>query len=226
MAKQPQETRDATASPNEADRIAGRAYEKPSLVRREWLSQLVAVSKSSGISTDGAPSDRRLKDDIRLVGRTFDGLNVYTFRYKQDPVFHMGVMAQEVLQVHPEAVFERDGYLAVDYGRIGHPPIGNLRRPYVNPSLVRRERLAQVAADSKVSGISTDASDIRLKDDIRLVGRTDDGLNVYVFRYRNDPVFRMGVMAQQVLRIHPEAVGERDGYLTVDYSRIGNPPAH
>ena len=230
MAKQPQETRNEPASPSEASRTAERSYEKPSLLRREKLSQLAALSKSSGISTDNVQSDRRLKDDIRLVGRTFDGLNVYTFRYKNDPIVRMGVMAQEVLPVHPEAVSERDGYLAVDYSRIGSAPIGGSRpaeapRRYSKPALVARQRLAQVSATPKSSGISTDGqgSDIRLKDDIRLVGRTFDGLNVYTFRYKQDPLVRMGVMAQEVLAVHPEAVCEIDGYLAVDYRRIGDP---
>ncbi len=230
MAKHPQETRNEPASPSEASRTAERPYETPSLLRREKLSQLVALSKSSGISTDNVQSDRRLKDDIRLVGRTFDGLNVYTFRYKNDPVVRMGVMAQEVLPVHPEAVSERDGYLAVDYSRIGSAPLGGSRpgeapRRYSKPALVARQRLAQVsAALVKSSGISTDGqgSDIRLKDDIRLVGRTFDGLNIYTFRYKRDPLVRMGVMAQEVLAVHPEAVGEIDGYLAVDYGQIGN----
>jgi hypothetical protein len=67
-------------------------------------------------------SDMRAKEDIRLVGRTFDGLNIYTFRYKGDPVTHMGVMAQEAQKIHPDAVIRlEDGYLAVDYSRIGGP---------------------------------------------------------------------------------------------------------
>ena len=67
-------------------------------------------------------SDMRAKEDIHLVGRTFDGLNIYTFRYKGDPVTQMGVMAQEVQKVHPDAVIRlEDGYLAVDYSRIGQP---------------------------------------------------------------------------------------------------------
>ncbi len=120
--------------------------------------------------------DRRLKQDIRLVGRTFDGLAVYTFRCGNDPVVRMGVMAQDVLEVHPEAVGEIDGYLAVDYGRIGNPPVeglephadpsasstsrqGSVRRAYDKPSLVLRERLAEVAAAFvKVSGIGTDST--------------------------------------------------------------------
>ena len=67
-------------------------------------------------------SDMRAKEDIHLVGRTFDGLNIYTYRYKGDPVTHMGVMAQDVQKIHPDAVIRlEDGYLAVDYSRIGQP---------------------------------------------------------------------------------------------------------
>lgn len=210
-ARQPQ----APARPRPA---AGRPYSKPTLVKRERLAQVSADSKISATTI----SDRRLKQDIRRVGRTFDGLGIYVFRYVGEPTFQMGVMAQEVLAVRPEAVGERNGYFVVDYARIGGPA----RRPYARPSLARRERLSQVSADSKVSGITTDSSDRRLKADLRLVGHTDDGINVYVFRYRNEAVHRMGVIAQEVRKRRPDAVGERDGYLTVDYSRIGKPATH
>ena len=61
--------------------------------------------------------------------------------------------------MHPEAVSERDGYLAVDYSRIGSAPIGGSRpeqapRRYSKPALVARQRLSQVsAAVAKSSGI-------------------------------------------------------------------------
>ena len=60
-------------------------------------------------------SDVRLKENVQKVGRLFNGLNVYTFRYKGSPTTHMGVLAQEVEKVHPEAVGEIGGYKAVDY---------------------------------------------------------------------------------------------------------------
>ena len=66
-------------------------------------------------------------------------------------------------------------------------------------------------------------SDIRLKKDIQQIGATDKGLPVYVFRYlwdRDDESPRVGVMAQDVLKVMPDAVSERDGYLMVDYARI------
>jgi hypothetical protein len=218
MDKQPQEPREAGAAA--AGRTSDRAYEKPTLVRRERLAQVSADTKTSGISSDNLQSDRRLKEDIRLVGRTFDGLNVYTFRFRDQSVVQMGVMAQEVLPLYPEAVGERDGYLTVDYGRIGAAagPDRSLRR-YHKPDLVRRERLSQVSAVPASSNLPP--SDVRLKRDLRLVGRTFDGLDIYTYCLAGERVVRMGVLAQEVLPLHPEAVIERDGYLAVDYGKIG-----
>ena len=63
-------------------------------------------------------SDRRLKEDIhRIAGHKWAGLPLYWFRYKSEPkVLRIGVMADEVRQVHPEAVVKVDGYDYVDYG--------------------------------------------------------------------------------------------------------------
>ena len=73
----------------------------------------------SGIGALSAFSDRRLKFDITQVGKTPSGLNTYTFRYKFAPeTLQYGVMADEVEKVIPEAVFEVDGYKAVNYSMI------------------------------------------------------------------------------------------------------------
>ena len=67
------------------------------------------------------PSDRRLKENIREVGvdqRT--ALTLYEFNYKGHPgKKFVGVMADEVALVYPEAVAERNGYLAVYYDMLG-----------------------------------------------------------------------------------------------------------
>lgn len=64
-------------------------------------------------------SDIRAKEDIKRVGETDEGLGVYTYRYKGSPVTQMGVMAQEVEQVRPEAVTQVGGLKAVNYGLLG-----------------------------------------------------------------------------------------------------------
>ena len=60
-------------------------------------------------------SDRRLKEDIRLIGKSPSGINIYSFKYYQIPGRYIGVMAQEV----PWATHMTDtGYLAVDYSKV------------------------------------------------------------------------------------------------------------
>jgi hypothetical protein len=68
----------------------------------------------------GLLSDRNEKKDIKKVGKTKDGLNVYTYKYKRDPrgVTHMGVMHQEVMKKKPEAGLIIDGVKGVDYARV------------------------------------------------------------------------------------------------------------
>ena len=64
-------------------------------------------------------SDRRLKEDIKQVGKAKNGLPIYKFKYKGDPTeqTHIGFMADEVEKVHPEAVGLAGGYKTVDYDR-------------------------------------------------------------------------------------------------------------
>lgn len=67
------------------------------------------------------------------------------------------------------------------------------------------------------------ASDIRLKKNIHKLGELDNGLGVYQYRYIDNRGPFVGVMAQEVAEIIPEALGPRAGdYMTVDYSKIGN----
>ena len=77
-------------------------------------SDTKSKSKTSGFSI----SDERMKDDIREVGELADGQPVYSFTYKNDPEdrVHIGLMAQDVEDEHPEAVREFSGVKAVDYG--------------------------------------------------------------------------------------------------------------
>jgi len=76
-------------------------------------------------------------------------------------------------------------------------------------------------------GATAAASDRRLKENIRQVGMTDRGINLYRWDW-NDEGRRVagnqegfGVIAQEVKRIIPEAISmAEDGYLRVDYTKI------
>ncbi len=92
------------------------------------------TSSSSGYSTNNpglAPligsaaqiaamgSDRRLKTEIRQIGKLMNGLAVYSYRYKWTNYKTFGVMADEVEEKFPEALGPTIlGYKTVNYSKL------------------------------------------------------------------------------------------------------------
>jgi hypothetical protein len=67
-------------------------------------------------------------------------------------------------------------------------------------------------------------SDIRVKHDIVLLGRLSNGMGLYRFAYNGSEKLYVGVIAQEALKIMPQAVAhDQEGYLIVDYSKLGVP---
>jgi Chaperone of endosialidase len=61
-----------------------------------------------------------LKHDIVMLGHLDNGLGFYRFSYNGSDKTYVGVMAQEVEAIMPEAVLRgSDGYLLVNYDRLG-----------------------------------------------------------------------------------------------------------
>jgi len=79
---------------------------------------LTSAGGASGGGAAAAASDINLKEKIEKVGEE-NGFNIYEFNYKGKPERYRGVMAQEVQKIMPEAVTEKDGFLAVFYDKIG-----------------------------------------------------------------------------------------------------------
>jgi muramidase (phage lysozyme) len=76
-----------------------------------------ALSGSTTQTTQPSFSDRRLKEDVKAVGETFDGQPIYRYRMKGENRPQLGLMAQEVEGAHPEAVGLAGGYKTVDYDK-------------------------------------------------------------------------------------------------------------
>jgi hypothetical protein len=105
---------------------------KPGTQDYQTCLQVVAMNQSAvnGLATTAALmplavlgafiSDERVKRDIAEVGRLPSGIRIYRFRYSWSDQVFVGVLAQEVAQVVPEAVIRGgDGYLRVNYARLG-----------------------------------------------------------------------------------------------------------
>ena len=63
----------------------------------------------------GLFSDRRLKTNIKAVGKLYNGLRVYSYNFLGDDRTQIGLMADEVEEVKPHAVGEFKGFKTVDY---------------------------------------------------------------------------------------------------------------
>ena len=60
-------------------------------------------------------------------------------------------------------------------------------------------------------------SDIRLKENVELIGKSPSNINIYKFNYKNIPTTYQGAMAHEV----PWASVKHDnGYMMIDYSKI------
>jgi hypothetical protein len=118
-----------------------------------------ALSGSTTTTTQpgGFFSDKRLKHDIKKVGKTYDGQDIYSYKMAGDPRTHIGLIAQQVEKKHPEAVGLRAGFKTVDYGKAtdkaasrGHFDSGGLvaRRAYAGggPSIVDAADLSAILA--------------------------------------------------------------------------------
>jgi hypothetical protein len=87
--------------------------------------QNVGVNLSSKIGAIGGAvktffsgfkfSDQRLKEDIKLVGESPSGINIYSFKYKHTDGTYEGVMAQEVPWAR---TMTHTGFYMVDYGKV------------------------------------------------------------------------------------------------------------
>lgn len=95
---------------------------------KSYSDSLTSVFSSIGNILGGAVklapmlSDAMVKTDIVPIGRLPSGVGLYSFRFKWDWTPYVGVIAQQVWEVAPEAVTRAaDGLLRVDYSRIRAP---------------------------------------------------------------------------------------------------------
>jgi len=110
---QPQQAQGVDLNANFASQLA--ASNANAAAQQQQAQNIGSLASSAAFMF--APSDRALKENIDPVGQE-NGFNLYEFNYKGDDIKYIGVMADEVEQVVPEAVIEIDGYKAVNYAMI------------------------------------------------------------------------------------------------------------
>lgn len=104
---------------------AGAAAQAKARSKGSLLGSILGAVGQLGAAAIAA-SDKRLKEDIRLFDTLPNGVKIYTWTWNEeakrvgaDKTPGFGVIAQEIMETHPDAVvLGEDGYLKVNYGMI------------------------------------------------------------------------------------------------------------
>lgn len=131
-------------------------------------------------------------------------------------------------------ISNQTNYLNNIAGAAGQVYSQNLQQQEFNQQLHDLLRQANISSNTQTFsglagiggslGAAAILSDIRLKEDIKPIGKWK-GFNVYSFKYKKNNLGlpedkQIGLMAHEVLDKNPEAVGMKNGYLTIDYSKL------
>jgi hypothetical protein len=94
-------------------------YAQADANKRALLQAYASAASSAAGAAGAAASDIRLKENIKFSHKE-NGYNIYEFNYKSDPSSkYIGVMAQEVMEINPNAVVKENGYYKVYYDMLG-----------------------------------------------------------------------------------------------------------
>lgn len=98
------------------------------LANQQYANQPSLLSQYGGMILGGAAgglaqkySDSRLKENIKKSNHGLDdviGMGVVEYKYQTSGDNHIGLIAQELKEIVPEAVKEHNGYLLIDYNEI------------------------------------------------------------------------------------------------------------
>lgn len=84
------------------------------------LILIVAAASGGDSAPVGGPSDARIKTDIAWVGMVKGNIPVYRYRYIGSATRFEGVMAQDILNIQPDAVVHwSNGMMGVNYAKLG-----------------------------------------------------------------------------------------------------------
>ena len=131
-----------------------------------------------------------MKHDVGALDSMAEGLPLYSFRYLWDDTEYVGVMAQDVLKVRPEAVsVGEDGFYRVDYAMLG------------TRMMTRAEWDALQLEDGALAASATSPepkqeSDILLKRDIVRLGKLSPEPDISDIRLKRD-IGRVGTRSPE-----------------------------
>jgi hypothetical protein len=106
--------------------LMGAVYDSYNANFNNWNAQQQQQAASKGqmfgaLGTGAgmlAASDIRVKENIRHIGKLWNGVKTYAFNYIGDKLPRFGVIAQEVTHIPGAVIVGPNGILLVDYGKV------------------------------------------------------------------------------------------------------------
>ena len=175
------------------------------------LRQAGFESGASRFAQDRAAQLQSAQSQIGALGSSAAGLSGFGTQAR-------GIEQAGLAEGYRDFIEEREygaGQIKQMIGALSGAPIrsyGEERSGSVGTPVAGPSTFGQVAG-----ALTAYNSDIRLKDDIKLVGKSPSGIKIYNFRYKGDDKKYQGVMAHQVP--HASIVND-EGYLMVDYNKL------
>ncbi len=175
------------------------------------LRQAGFESGANRFAQDRAAQLQSAQSQIGALGQSAAGLAGFGTQAR-------GIQQAGLAEGYRDFIEEREygaGQIKQMIGALSGAPIrsyGEERTGYTTTPVAGPSTFGQVAG-----ALTAYNSDIRLKDDIKLVGKSPSGIKIYNFKYKGDDKKCQGVMAHQVP--HASIVND-EGYLMVDYNKL------
>lgn len=208
----PEESRQATQAAREASSARGMLGSQGSIAseilqRESYKQSKRAEADTARNSAYNMAQGFYSTPGMTLISQTPTGLTLGQSYLSQ---------AQSSLGSSTPQLFNSDTFL-----NIGAAERGNvLSAKTATASNKAATSSATIGAIGNVASAAIKRSDRNSKTNIKKVGKTNSGLPIYTFKYKGENQTQMGVMAQDVEKKNPKAVGLINGIKGVDYSKI------
>src|SRR5262245_30410172 len=173
------------------------------------IEALQRFDESSNILREGARTGQMTLAE--QLGMAREQQNQFTQQSAQD------VLRQSAIG-DPLTFAGAMGQVANNYLRAQQPYIQDRQMQLQARIATQQNKMSLFGAG--IGAVGAIFSDADLKKDLERIGTHSSGVPIYIFTRRDTGEKMMGVLAQDVEKVRPWAVSERDGYLMVDYGQL------
>lgn len=196
----------------------------------QWQQEQGIEALNRAANARGMLASGNNTQDILKYSQGLASQDYYNQLNAAQPYFGLGQGAASGIQggyTNKAELAANTGGRLADYGWQSQTGIGQAKADRAN-QVANAEQAGSANTWGAILGLGEAAakafaaSDARVKTDIKQVGSLDNGLPVYLFRYKAGGPFQLGLMAQDVEEVNPGAVREFDGVKHVLYSAAVN----